>query len=131
MQLISRRIARTRPRGSWHQSGSRNPAGCPGVVGPVPQPVLMSSGATLAPIGTRVNRHLDVYTLRLPIASSVRLGPRAFKGLAFVGEISLAQRVLLLREAEQRRIELHERRVDCAMLAMARIAGGLARQWRC
>ena len=29
---------------SWRDG----PAGCPGVFGPVPQPVLMSSGATLA-----------------------------------------------------------------------------------
>ena len=35
-------------------------AGCPGVLGPVPQPVLMSSGVTVAIEVVYVNRRLDI-----------------------------------------------------------------------
>ena len=42
------------PRRSWHLCGGGSTAGCPGVVGPVPRPVSMSTGMLVC-VGRVVN----------------------------------------------------------------------------
>src|SRR6185312_15513706 len=50
-----------RLRRSWHRANPCGFAGCPGFQGPVPQPVSMSNGATLATAFAHVNGHIDGY----------------------------------------------------------------------